>query len=94
MPVCFFFLKSISSDHLLSNVRENSHKFLKSVKIQSAVLTLVCCTLAVPVKEAVHFLSGYAKEIRYTAGLSTRIGLALGPIPTFLHQANVRMDNT
>lgn len=31
----FFFCKSNSSDLLLSSVRENSHKFLKSVKIQS-----------------------------------------------------------
>lgn len=90
----YFFCKSVPSDLLLSNVRENSHKFLKSVKIQSRVLTLVCCTLAVPVKKPVHFRSGYAKEIRYTAGLSTRIWLALGPNLTFLHQANVRMDNT
>lgn len=90
----YFFCKNISSDLLLSNVKENSHKFLKSVKIQSRVLTLVCCTLAVPVKKAVHFHSGYAKEIWYTAGLSTRIWLALGPILTFVHQANVRMDNT
>lgn len=59
----YFFCKNISSDLLLSNVKENSHKFLKSVKIQSRVLTLVCCTLAVPVKKAVHFHSGYAKEI-------------------------------
>jgi len=58
------------------------------------MLTLVCCTLAVPIKKAVRFHSGYAKEIRYTAGLSTRIWLALGPILTFLHQANVRMENT
>lgn len=50
--------------------------------------------LAVPGKEPVHFHPGYAEEIRSTAGLSTRIWLALGPILTFLHQANIRMANT
>lgn len=89
----FFFCKSNSSDLLLSSVRENSHKFLKSVKIQSWVLTLVCCALAFSVKKAVHFPSGYTKEIWYTAGLSTRIWLALQPILTFPCWANVRMDN-
>lgn len=57
------------------------------------MLTLVCCILAVPGREPVHFHPGYAEEIRSAAGLSTRIWFALGPILTFLHRANVRMDN-